>query len=85
MYYNMIIMNAITYKIVVRDESGAETFQLSRGKMKIEWKYENGNGVLQNENGTFLAETKTKNGATLSGRIGAETEFLFSANMEFPI
>jgi hypothetical protein len=61
MYYNMIIMNAITYKIVVRDESGAETFQLSRGKMKIEWKYENGNGVLQNENGTFLAETKTKN------------------------
>jgi hypothetical protein len=56
----MIITNAITYKIVVRDESGAESFRLSRGKMKIEWKYENGNGVLQNGNWTFWRKRKEK-------------------------
>ena len=43
-----------------RDESGAESFRLFRGKTETEGKYENGNEILQNGNkyGIFLAETE---------------------------
>ena len=41
-----------------RDESGAESFRLFRGKTDTEWKYGNGNGIPQNGNGNgiFLTE-----------------------------
>ena len=54
--------NSSVFCVCCRDESGAETFRLFRGKMETEGKYENGNGILQNGNkyGIFLAEMKTE-------------------------
>ena len=45
-----------------RDESGAESFRHFCGKTETEWKYGNGNGILQNgnENGIFWTEMETE-------------------------
>jgi hypothetical protein len=41
-----------------RDESGAESFRLFRGKTEMEWIYGNVNRILQNGNGTAFSGRK---------------------------
>jgi hypothetical protein len=56
-----------------RDESGAESFRLFRGKTEMEWIYGNVNRILQNGNGYFFL--RNGNGTAFSGRKEAEMKF----------
>jgi hypothetical protein len=67
-----------------RDESGAETFRLFRGKIEMEWKYENGNGILRNGNGNSLAEVETETKQHFPVEQTRKQKFPFPTNMEFP-
>jgi hypothetical protein len=69
-----------------RDEIGAETFRLFRGKTETEWKYENKNGNLQNgnENGNFLAEVETETEQRFPAELMRKWKFPFPSNPEFP-
>ena len=66
--------------VVIRDENGVETFRFSGGKMETERKCENGNGILQNENG----KRGNKNGTVTFSRTDVEMELSVFVNMEFP-
>jgi hypothetical protein len=72
--------------LAFRDESGAETFRLFRGKTETEWKYENKNGNLWNGNGNgiFLAEVETETEQRFPAEQMWKRKFPFPTNMEFP-
>ena len=60
--FPLVINSSISLALISRDESGAESFRLFRGKTETEGKYGNGNGILQNGNkyGNFLTEMETE-------------------------
>ena len=62
-----------------RDENGAESFRLFRGKTEMEGKYGNENGILQNgnKNGKFYTETETNTEQRIPAELSRKRNFRF--------